>query len=152
MNKLAHFSLVVMLGWSLSGCSLMKPPVDLDVRMEKPSAQGAYVVSLHPSAAAPLNRIHTWEIAVRDSAGQPVENARISLSGGMPQHHHSFPTKPEVTEALGGGRYLLDGVKFSMTGWWDFRLVIDANGRQDTVTFNTVVTEQGTRLDGPGPT
>jgi hypothetical protein len=150
MSKIARFCLVGMIALYLSGCSFTKPPAHLDVRMEKPSGKGVYAVTMHPTAAAPLNQIHTWEIAIRNSVGQPVDNARIKLSGGMPQHFHSFPTKPEVTEALGGGRYLLDGVKFSMTGWWEFRLAIDSDRGEDTVSFNRVVTEQGTLLDEPG--
>jgi hypothetical protein len=151
MTNIARFFLIGIIALYLGGCSFMKSPADLDVRMEKASAKGLYVVTLHPTAPAPLNRIHPWEITIRNSAGQAVDNARITLSGGMPQHFHSFPTKPEVTEGLGGGRYVLDGVKFSMTGWWEFRLAIDADRGEDTVIFNTVVTEEGTRLGEPGP-
>ncbi|UUZ55295.1 FixH family protein [Massilia sp. H-1] len=61
----------------------------------------------------------------------------------MPQHHHGFPTKPHVTEALGDGRYLLDGVKFSMTGWWQFKLKVESGSGSDLVVFNTVVNDPG---------
>ena len=36
----------------------------------------------------------------------------------MPEHGHGFPTVPEVTEYLGDGKYLVEGLKFSMPGWW----------------------------------
>jgi hypothetical protein len=72
--------------------------------------------------------------------GAPVSGARIEVGGGMPQHHHSMPTRPAVTRSLDDGRYVIGGVKFSMTGWWELKLKIDsANGGQDDATFNIVV-------------
>ena len=43
---------------------------------------------------------------------------------------------------LGGG-YLIEGMKFSMTGWWEIKLAIDGPDGADRVTFNTVVAEAG---------
>jgi hypothetical protein len=130
-----------------SACTMMQAPAELDVRLAKPSAAGRYQVSLRPLIANPaINQMHAWEIAIVNSAGQPVSDARIGVSGGMPAHHHGFPTTPRVTATLGGGRYVLDGVKFSMTGWWQFKLQLDAAGGSDEVVFNTVVTEPA-----PGP-
>jgi hypothetical protein len=57
----------------------------------------------------------------------------------MPQHGHGLPTQPRVTEELGDGRYRLDGMKFSMTGWWEMKVKIDAAPGKDQVTFNTVL-------------
>ncbi|HEU4372768.1 MAG TPA: FixH family protein [Telluria sp.] len=76
---------------------------------------------------------------VTSAAGQPVQHARIGFDGGMPQHHHGFPTSPRVTEELGEGRYRLDGMKFSMTGWWELKLTIDSAIGADKVAFNTVI-------------
>jgi hypothetical protein len=56
----------------------------------------------------------------------------------MPEHNHGFPTEPEITEASGGD-YLLEGVKFSMAGWWELKLDITAGDQSDTVTFNVVL-------------
>ncbi|MFC5549070.1 FixH family protein [Massilia aerilata] len=127
---------------ALNGCSMFSPPADLDVRTTRQSAEGKYVVSMHPvPATVPLNRIHAWEISVATAGGEPVTGAQIGFDGGMPQHGHGFPTQPRVTEELGNGRYRLDGVKFSMTGWWEMKLRIQAGAAQDRVTFNTVVAE-----------
>ena len=57
----------------------------------------------------------------------------------MPQHGHGFPTKPRVTREVEGGTYLLEGMKFSMTGWWEVKLNIQSPLGQDKVTFNTIV-------------
>ena len=68
-----------------------------------------------------------------------MRQARIAVDGGMPQHGHGLPTRPRVTRELGDGSYLLEGMKFSMTGWWEIKLAIDAAEGTDKVTFNTVV-------------
>lgn len=57
----------------------------------------------------------------------------------MPQHGHGLPTQPRVTRELADGVYQLDGMKFSMTGWWEVKLAIDGPRGADKVTFNTVV-------------
>jgi hypothetical protein len=57
----------------------------------------------------------------------------------MPQHGHGLPTKPQVTKELEDGTYLLEGMKFSMTGWWEIKLAIEAAEGADKVTFNTIV-------------
>ena len=51
-----------------------------------------------------------------------------------------MPTQPRVTRELEDGTYQLDGMKFSMTGWWELKLAIDGPQGSDKVTFNTVVT------------
>ena len=57
----------------------------------------------------------------------------------MPQHGHGLPTRPQVTRELADGTYLLEGMKFSMTGWWEIKLAIQSTEGSDKVTFNTVV-------------
>lgn len=57
----------------------------------------------------------------------------------MPQHGHGLPTAPAVIEALGDGRFLIEGMKFNMPGWWVLDLVIDGPDGHDTVTFNLVL-------------
>lgn len=64
-----------------------------------------------------------------------MDGARIRVNGGMPAHDHGLPTEPRVVEALGGGRYLLDGVRFHMHGAWEVVLQLEADGSSDTVTI-----------------
>ena len=55
-----------------------------------------------------------------------------------------FPISPDrVTRELGPGLYALEGMKFSMTGWWDMRLAIRAGDATDTAVFNVIVTDTG---------
>jgi hypothetical protein len=86
-----------------------------------------------------INKMHAWEIQLSSPSGEAVPGARISVGGGMPQHGHGFPTQPRVTRELGDGRYLLEGMKFSMPGWWEIKLKVDAASGTDEVTFNTIV-------------
>jgi hypothetical protein len=63
----------------------------------------------------------------------------------MPQHGHGLPTQPRVTRELGDGTYQLDGMKFSMTGWWEIKLAIQGPQGADKVTFNTLVNDPQVR-------
>jgi hypothetical protein len=103
------------LAMTLAGCAA--PPQDLDLSLRHPSAQGRYVVQMLPPAATPaVNQIHAWQIRVNAPDGAPVRNARIAVDGGMPQHGHGLPTRPQVTSETADGVYRMEGMKFSMTG------------------------------------
>lgn len=122
----------------VSAC--MSPPANLDTSLDRPTADGRYRIRLQPPASAPaLNQMHAWEVSVATPDGQPVRQARIAVDGGMPQHGHGLPTKPRVTRELADGRYLIEGMKFSMTGWWEIKLAVQGEQGADKVTFNTVV-------------
>jgi len=82
----------------------------------------------------PLNKIHSWVVHLDTIEGQPVEKAKISVYGGMPAHKHGLPTQPAVRE-LGGGDYLVEGLKFSMNGDWEIWLNIRVMGVTDKVKF-----------------
>jgi hypothetical protein len=83
--------------------------------------------------------MHQWTLHVETADGQPVENATITLDGDMPQHGHGLPTSPQVTEYLGNGDYLVEGLRFQMGGWWVMDFAITAEGQSDTVRFNMIV-------------
>ena len=123
----------------------MSPPKDLDLAMQQLTVEGKYLVTLQPPARqAAINQLHEWRVFVNSPAGVPVHGARIHVDGGMPQHGHGLPTRPVVTRELADGGFLIEGMKFSMTGWWEIRLAIDGIAGGDRVTFNTVVAESGT--------
>ncbi len=123
-----------------AGC--MSPPSDLDLALTRPAVENRYVVTLQPPAQpAAINQLHAWQVKLTTPTGAPVAQARIQVDGGMPQHGHGLPTKPQVTRELPDGGYLIEGMKFSMTGWWEIKLAIDGSAGADRVTFNTVVVE-----------
>lgn len=123
---------------TLTAC--MTPPVGLDLARERTTVQRHYTVAIKPVAEpVATNKLHAWEISLKQPSGQPVAGARFVVDGGMPQHRHGLPTQPRVTRELGDGRYLLEGMKFSMTGWWELKLKIDAAQGVDNVAFNVVL-------------
>lgn len=112
-------------------------PDDLDLETTRATADGHFMVTISPEDAAyQRNTIHTWIAQITTAEGAPVEAAEILIDGGMPQHGHGLPTNPQMTEALGEGRYKIEGVRFSMRGWWEFKLAIAAGEISDNVTFN----------------
>ena len=125
-----------------TGCA--SPPAGLDLALTRSTADQKYLVTLQPPARPPaINQLHSWQVRVATAAGMPVAQARIQVDGGMPQHGHGLPTRPQVTQALPDGSQLIEGMKFSMTGWWQIKLAIDGPLGADRVTFNTVVAEPG---------
>jgi hypothetical protein len=131
-------ALIALTALGLAGCATR--PANLDLSLDKASATGAYEVALVPPTNAPaINQIHSWTVKLSDSTGSPVHGAVFAVDGGMPQHGHGLPTKPRVSSELESGNYRLDGMKFSMTGWWVIKLNIQGPQGADTVTFNTVV-------------
>jgi hypothetical protein len=144
MRAARSIVLVTGLAAALSACSMLKPPADLDLALTKPSSAARYVVAIRPAVpAVKLQQIHAWHVNVHTPDGRAVEDAQFVFSGGMPQHFHGFPTQPRVTQNLGKGSYRLDGVKYSMTGWWEMKFDIATPDGKDHVVFNTVLTEQG---------
>jgi hypothetical protein len=97
---------------------------------------GLYRISF-TSALDPIaiNQLHSWTLHVETADGRPVEDAQISVDGGMPAHGHGLPTQPQVTQNLGNGDYLLEGVRFQMPGAWVMRFDVAADGQSDGVTF-----------------
>jgi len=100
------------------------------------STSGRYVATLEPARPLRTRQMQTVRVIVRDAEGQAIDEARISVDGGMPQHGHGLPTRPRVTRSLGEGVYEIEGVRFNMGGWWEFKLAIAGSRGADTVTFN----------------
>jgi len=115
-------------------------PTDLDLSTTRLSAQGLYQATIRPKVKPiPVNKIHTWVLRLESPNGQPIENAEIRVDGDMPQHGHGLPTRPQVTQNLGSGDYLIEGLKFQMGGWWVIDFEITANGSSDKVSFNLML-------------
>lgn len=100
------------------------------------SDRGLYAVTVQPEVSPPpLDRLHRWDVVVTDPSGAPADGLAIAVSGGMPAHHHGLPTHPMMTAETDGGRYRLDGLKFTMSGRWMIRLTLDGAGGSDTVSI-----------------
>ncbi len=116
------------------------PPADLNLATTRVTDKGLYEVSFTPAIdPIEINQIHSWTLHVETPEGKAVENAQITVDGGMPQHGHGLPTRPQVTQDLGNGDYLVEGLKFQMIGWWEVRYTITASEQSDSITFNLVL-------------
>lgn len=115
-------------------------PPGLDYSTTRASENGAFRATIVPSAEPiPTNQIHNWTLRVEMPDGTPVEGATIAVDGDMPQHGHGLPTQPQVTQYLGDGEYLVEGMKFQMTGWWIVHFDIEGSGQSDRVQFNLML-------------
>ncbi len=95
---------------------------------------GRYALEIAPSLnPLVINRMHHWDITLRDRTGSPVSAAAVSVEGGMPVHDHGLPTVPKAVE-LGDGRYRISGLRFHMPGDWVLILTIDDGMHRDRVT------------------
>lgn len=134
---LGGLALVIVLLMNLMRASMGAVPDNLDYSTTRLSEDGKFSVSYTASTGAvPVNQMHQWTLHVETADGQPVTDATITVDGDMPQHGHGLPTRPQVTQNLGNGDYLVEGVRFQMGGWWVMDFTITADGQTDTVRFN----------------
>ncbi|MDX8515369.1 FixH family protein [Mesorhizobium captivum] len=111
-----------------------------DISRSKKTASGLFVATFEPERGViRQGELQSWVLTLKTAAGAPVEGAAITVFGGMPQHNHGLPTSPQATDYLGEGRYRIDGVKFTMSGWWQLRFAISAAAGSDSVVFNIVL-------------
>lgn len=84
------------------------------------------VTLLPPQPRIPVGVMQEWAVLVRDGAGAPRSGLRLAIDGEMPDHGHGLPTSPRIRATDEPGRYRLEGLRFSMPGYW--RLVISVAG------------------------
>ena len=108
--------------------------------MAKPSAAKRFLVMLEaPEKPTGINIMHNRVLRVTNPEGQAIADAKIGVDGGMPAHGHGLPTSPQVTQHLGDGRYLIEGLRFNMSGKWQLKFSIDAAGQRDTAIIDFVL-------------
>ena len=137
---LAAVVIVTVAGWQLAMRAFEAAPGDLDLSLAKKSATGLYSVSLTPEQAPIRKGVpQSFILTVKMADGKPIDVLRIEIGGGMPDNGQGLPTEPQVTAALGGGKYRITGVEFAGSGWWQLRFTIDAPPGRDDVDFNIVL-------------
>jgi len=115
-------------------------PANVDTSTVRISAKKLFKASYaSETVPIPVGRIITWKLNVETAEGAPVKNAAIAVSGDMPEHGHGLPTQPEVSKGAEDGNYIVQGLKFSMPGWWVITFIVKTQDMDDTVTFNLVV-------------
>ena len=144
--RTASLALVVAAAVAATGCghvmmmmhgnTVARPPATEFGTGPRASASRQFTATLQADLPLRPRRMQTVRVAITDAAGAPVDDATIQIDGGMHQHGHGLPTRPRVTRALGNGLYEIEGVRFNMGGWWEFKLAINAASGSDVVTFN----------------
>ena len=135
INKINHnlISLILFIGFCFS--TAVHASETLQVSSTTADSMHFHVSYTSKVEPLPLNRIHSWKLHIESLDGKAVENAEISVHGGMPAHKHGLPTEPVVTE-IGTGDYLVEGIKFSMNGKWELWFNIRAGEITEKVKFN----------------
>ncbi|MBL8514559.1 MAG: FixH family protein [Betaproteobacteria bacterium] len=129
----------IFAGLLLAACA-SAPQTDFDWSLEKLSREGKFRVALMPPEHEPaLHQIHSWSIRLMKPDGTLIEKGLVYLNGGMPDHGHGLPTRPETVGEIAPGVYRVEGVKFNMPGRWELIVAIQANGTEDFAYFNKFV-------------
>ena len=138
MKRTAFAALALIAAAQMQACMIfMRPPSDPKLyEPTQASAAQLYTITMTPAESIKVGNLHSWNIQVMDADGTPVDDAKITVDGGMPQHGHGLPTKPLVTKSLGGGKHLVEGMKFNMGGWWVVKFQVAGAEGSDVVTFN----------------
>jgi hypothetical protein len=122
MKTVIRAALVVTAAMMAAGCHMLGTgatrPADSEFgRGPRASQLQRYTATLQPVEVLRVRRLQTVSVRITDARGQPVDDATITVDGGMPEHGHGLPTRPRVTRALGDGMYEIEGLRFSMGGW-----------------------------------
>ena len=117
------------------GCGSAEPQAGL-FPLEAQSRDGRFQVRLWPETQPiPIGEFHTWRIEVRDPEGALIAPYEVTLEGGMPQHGHGLPTRPEARRVPGEDAILVEGVQFNMPGDWTLHVAVVAAAGGDLATF-----------------
>ena len=104
---------------------------------EEFTQSGDLKVIIQPQAEQyQIGQYHNWIIVVRDISGNAIENANITVDGGMLGHGHGLPSQPIVTKHVGNGSYLIEGVLFNMSGEWTLNFYIQTPSHKDRARFD----------------
>lgn len=123
-------------GYPAMGHGAQRPGAEAFGLGPRVSENQTYTATLQPQQPLRVRRLQTIAVLIKNAHGRPVDDAIISVDGGMPEHGHGLPTQPRVTRAPGAGMYEIEGVRFSMGGWWELKLGIESPVGGDRVTFN----------------
>ena len=146
LPRAAALGLIVAATVSLTGCAAAmrmihntgaKRPAASEFGLgPRSSANGVYVATLEAARELRPRQMQTVRVAIRDAEGRAVDGATVTIDGGMPEHGHGLPTRPRMTRTVSAGTYEIEGVRFNMGGWWEFKVTITSERGADTVTFN----------------
>jgi hypothetical protein len=101
------------------GPKLPATPSALELRTTIPIRGAPLRVGLEP-AKQPIavGMTQPWSVLVASAQGAPLSGCKVTFNATMPEHGHGLPTAPRVEGESAPGRYRLEGLRFSMAGYW----------------------------------
>ena len=145
IGRITAYSVIVSMALFVSACHHVRATDSVATQRPAPeqfgfgpraSANQLYRATLQPRDTLRLRKLQAVPLSITDPSGRPIEGAVISIDGGMPEHAHGLPTRPRVQRDLGNGMYEIEGLRFSMGGWWELKLAIESSAGRDSITFN----------------
>lgn len=131
-----HRGIIIVL---VSGCitvAAVAAPADNRVPGEtRATHKGLYRITVEAPTSIPTNRFQAWSIAVTAADGKPLTETALAVSASMPQHGHGMLVQPRVSRQPGSGKFLVEGLKFHMPGYWEVKLTVTATGQTDDLMF-----------------
>ncbi len=88
--------------------------------------------------APPRRGFNNWTLNIVDSAGNPIPNPTVTISGMMPDHQHGWSTQPTVTAGADGKSFTFEKIYLSMGGVWEVTFDVTSGGSStllDKATF-----------------
>lgn len=111
-------------------------PQAASVSLEGETEGGHYRIRVRPAVQpVPLHRMHDWIVGIELLGDASKIPTAVTFDGGMPSHGHGFVTQPRVTRNLGGGEFLVEGVKFHMPGEWVLRVTVASGSASEGITL-----------------
>lgn len=113
-------------------------PGSISQAREADGRRGSFRVQILEMPAHRVLQDETWRIRITTPDGQPAAVSTLHVSGGMPEHGHGLPTEPAVRGAGKPGEFVISGLQFGMSGWWEVSFYLADARHDDSVTFNVI--------------
>lgn len=104
--------------------------------LEALSNGGKYFVRITPRPwPIPLNELFELEVSAAAANQRDVALTAIELrvDAAMPEHQHGMATEPKLRRS--GNSFVVEGLQFHMSGWWELYVDITVGGVTERAQF-----------------
>lgn len=100
------------------------------------AADSALEATLSPEAGSVrIGQYQNWLLQLSGTALDPNGTTLLRITGGMPEHGHGLPTRPQFSATTTPGQYRIEGLRFNMQGNWLIIIDIVHSGQPERLTF-----------------
>lgn len=143
MNRLMLKNILILICILFALAACKAEPEHITKATEQPSwqltqtsAKGLFKAQLMCRHLPSVGPFQDCQLELLTPQGQVVNDAKISIDGGMPSHGHGLPTAPVASSLDGQGHYRIDGLQYNMPGPWLLGFIIKTTAGQDKVIFS----------------